>query len=788
MTYWNRRFSRWGHLVEPGVSLWQQGIERHELASRTVGVVPVSEGDKLTFVPVEGGQSCDLFIAHADGACGIEGLSEASDTAEPTTVDCTLYNDRLSDDALNTLKSVAPKVLGMATSVRVFQLFQNTDAEQRYHEFTVDRDGLIVTILPAPEMAIDGRNAPSVIELLVKRHKPLETLWKKLPDPLADPLQDIHIPHSSAVEYEVRAGEYIQIIDVSGRQCSDFQALTLRGLDKGRELEINHTTTRSLTGNAYPGPGLYSKFFNVDQEPMFEVIQDTVGRHDTFGLACFPRFYEEMGYPGHINCTDNMNNALSGYGARPRVGWEAVNFFFNSWAEHDSSLSFDEAWSRPGDYVLLRALTDCVCVSTSCPNDLDPANGWNPTDIHVRTYGEKELFSKSVAIRMTPDAKPKLTRHSAFHPRTEPLAREYVDVAGVWLPKSYRNHGAVAEYHACRQKVMMMDMSSLRKFEITGPDAEALLDLALTRNVKAMSTGQVVYSSMCYETGGMIDDGTLFRMNQDLFRWVCAEDYCGVWLRELAEKHNFKVWVKSSTDQLVNLAVQGPLSRDTLRKIIWTRDDETPFDQLKCFRFSVARLNEFSGVPIVVSRTGYTGELGYEVFCHAKDALTLWDAVAEAGEEFGITPMGFDALEMVRVEAGLVMGHLEFDDTTDPFEAGIGFTVPLKSKTADFVGRAALEKRKTDNRHCLVALELAGNESACHGDGVFDGRARIGVITSAVRSPLLDKNIALCRIEKSHSEAGTAVEVGKLDGHQKRLKATVVPTPVYDPERIRLRS
>ena len=780
--------SRWKHLVEPGISLWQQGIERHELHSRSICFINVPEGDKLDILEIEGGQKCDLFFFTDDKRQDLISLVEKSLKAPIETTFFESYSGLLDTMSLEKLKHFLESKSREILCAPSLKLFQDINQQGQHHSFSIANNGFCFAVAPEQEMSVDGHCAPASIEILLKRFNPRKNFWGRPPDPLADPLQDIHIPHSSAVKYEVRAGDYIQIIDLSGRQCSDFQALTLRGLDKGKELDIHHTTTRSMNGNAYPGPGLHSKFFNINQEPMFEVIRDTVGRHDTFGLACHARFYDEMGYPGHVNCTDNINKVLDDYEIAPRSGWEAVNFFFNSRAENDNSISFDEAWSRPGDYVLLRALTDNLCVTTSCPNDLDPANGWDPTDIQVRTYSKKNLFSRSVAVRMTPNSPPKLTQNSAFHPRTSALTKEFSDISGMWLPSSFRNHGAIEEYHACREKVIMMDMSSLRKFEITGPDAEELLDLALTRNVKKLSVGQVVYSSMCYETGGMIDDGTLFKIGQDLFRWVCAEDYCGVWLRELAEKNNYKVWVKSSFDQLSNLAVQGPLSRETLRKIIWTRDNETPFEELRPFRFSIGRLNEFGGIPIIVSRTGYTGELGYEIFCHPKDAVELWDTVNKAGEEFGIIPFGFDALEIIRVEAGLVMGHNEFDDTVDPFEAGIGFTVPLKSKTADFIGKEALVRRKEESRHTLVGLEIVGNEAANHGDHIFDGRAVVGVVTSATRSPLLNKNIALCRIEKSHAGIGTSVEIGKLDGYQKRIKANVAPSPFYDPDRSRLRA
>ena len=157
----------------------------------------------------------------------------------------------------------------------------------------------------------------------------------------------------------------------------------------------------------------------------------------------------------------------------------ALNFFYNTGVDAQNVLYFDEPWSRPGDYVLLRALTDMVCVSSACPDDIDPANGWNPTDIHVRTYSDKQSFSRAVAYRMTPDAEPKMTRETAFHPRISALTRNFVEYRGYWLPTAFNNDGPVDEYWACREKAAVMDLSPLRKFEVTGPDAEALLQYAL---------------------------------------------------------------------------------------------------------------------------------------------------------------------------------------------------------------------------------------------------------------------------------------------------------------------
>ena len=247
--------------------------------------------------------------------------------------------------------------------------------------------------------------------------------------------------------------------------------------------------------------------------------------------------------------------------------------------------------------------------------------------------------------------------------------------------------------------------------------------------------------------------------------------------------------MKSSTDQLHNLAVQGPAARSILREVVRIPPDQTPIAELEWFRFTVGQLDDGSSPPVLVSRTGFTGELGYEVWCHPQHGLLVWDAIRDAGEPWGLAPLGFDALDMLRIEAGLVVAGQEFDDQVDPFEAGIGFTVSLQGKAdVDFVGRSALLRRKTQRVRRLVGLELEGNEPAAPRDCVHVGRSQVGVITSGTRSPILRKNIALCRMIVDYSDLGTEVEVGKIDGHQKRIPATVVRFPFYDPDKKRVRS
>ena len=373
----------------------------------------------------------------------------------------------------------------------------------------------------------------------------------------------------------------------------------------------------------------------------------------------------------------------------------------------------DEPWSRPGDYVLLRALTDLVCVSSACPDDTSPANGWNPSDIHVRTYSGKETFQRTVAYRPTPDSEPRMTKQTGFHDRFDRFTDNFIEYNGFWLANCMATEGPIQEYHACREKAVVLDLSPLRKFEITGPDAEALCQYIFTRNMKTLPVGGVVYSAMCYEHGGMIDDGTVFRLGKDNFRWIGGSDYGGEWIREQAEKLGLKVLVRSSTDMQHNIAVQGPESRDILGKVIWSAPHQPDFDDLAWFRFTPARIKTHDGIPIVVSRTGYTGELGYEIFCHPKHAGAVFDAVWEAGEGHGLAPMGLEALDMVRIEAGLIFAGYDFSDQTDPYEAGIGFTVPLKSKPDDFIGRDALI-REDGAILRLILLAHVGNQRIPH--------------------------------------------------------------------------
>lgn len=646
---------------------------------------------------------------------------------------------------------------------------------------------LWMLIDPTSNLAIDPLFNGGMGGAITFEHVPYETNSRLLPEPLADVRDEFSVPRGSAKAYELRAGETVQIIDVEGQQCSDFTALRCDALDRGEERYIDSTVTRSMVRAAYPVPGLFDKFYDQDMQPLLTLKQDTVGRHDTFALACTARGYEERGFFGHLNCSDNISGELSSFGVKPKSAWPAVNFFFNSWIDHsDNQLRSDEAWSQPGDYVALEAMNDLVAVSTACPDDVDPINGWNPTDVHVRIYKKTSRITHAVAYRREPDAEPIMTEHSAFHERTSALTRDYRVAKDLWLPQSYEATRLNEEYDACRNAVTIQDMSSIRKFDLLGPDAEKLLQLALSRNIGKLSVNRGIYALMCDESGSVIDDGTLFRLTDDTFRWCCGSDDSGMQFKALAEEHQLNVWVKSLFGSMANLAIQGPLSRDLLSKLCFTQPTQAALDQLKWFGSTVARLHDRDGEAFQLTRSGYTGELGYEIFCHEKSALPIWDALMESGQVFCITPMGLNALDVIRIEAGLMAMGAEFGPDIDAFEAGLGFAIDLEKEA--FIGKSALARNANNPRRELKGLRFVGDEVPEQGEPVMVGRRQVGVITSACLSPALGCAIAMARIATEHSQNDLQIETGKLDSHAKRLIATVCDIPFVDPTRSRARA
>ncbi len=609
----------------------------------------------------------------------------------------------------------------------------------------------------------------------------------RLPEPLGPVRDEFTVTRATAAAYPVRAGEVVQIVDVEGQQCSDFLAFRSEGLANGIEETIDGTVTRTLSRSAYPTPGLYDKFYDSRMRPLLRVVQDTVGRHDTFALACTALGYEERGFPGHVNCSDNISGVLAAYGVAPRRAWPAINFFFNTWIDRtDNQLQSDEAWSAPGDFVALRAEEDLLCVSTACPDDTTPINGWNPTDVHVRIYSPDARILRAVAWREKEDAAPAMSEESAFHARTASLSRAFRPARDLWAPSSYTATGALGEYWACRRAATLQDMSGLRKFDVKGPDAESLLQTALTRDVGKLPVYRAFYCLMCDATGSVIDDGVLVRLAPQVFRWLCGSEESARSLAELADERNLRARIEGFRGALPNLALQGPKSRDVLARIVYTSDRVPALDELRWFGMTVGRLRNRTGAPFMLTRTGFTGELGYELFMDRADAVEVWDAVLEAGEEHGVVPMGSDAQEILRIEAGLASAGAEFAPGVDALEAGLGFCVDFDKP--EFRGREALRRNRQAQRNRLVGLRMRSEDVPRHGDRVYAGERPVGVVTSATRSPMLGHPIAMARVAVEHAEEGTVLAVGQLDRRMKSLDATVSTVPFVDPERKRPRA
>ena len=773
------------NIKEPGLNVLPLGVERYVVNGGGLTGVQIHPNDEIEIINDEGNQICEITVFNKDGKSQLEilNLKESKNSSEIKKI---LLNK--NETSLQALYQLKKRNLDIEKSKSAILFDKDAIAGETIKLKSKDKCYCIFSA-PGNAMQIYEQNPSTDLIILVKRsEKKQDKDFSLIPDPVYDPSSEIDIKRTTADSYQVKEGDYIQVITPTGRQCSDFVAFDTSKLEIGQENGLDWQTTRTFMGHTFPGPGLFSKFYDVDHEPLIEVVRDTVGIHDTFNLACTSKYYEDAGYFGHANCSDNLNESMEKFGVQKKRGWHAINLFFNTSAGGQNSVLSDESYARPGDYVIFRALKDLTCGTTACPSDIDSCNGWNPTDIFVRTYDKKKEFSKSFGFRMKTDSENKLTRNTGFYERTSKLTRNYVDARGFWLPNDYTKHGAINEYTACREKAVVIDLSSLRKFEIIGPDAEELMNYTLTRNVKKLSVGQIVYSAMCYENGMMFDDGTLLKLSETGFRWVCGDEYAGEWLKQQAKKKNYKVIIKNSTNQINNISLQGPNSRKILEKFIFTPPTQPTISELQWFRFTICRADDLKGIPLIVSRTGYTGELGYEIWCHPDHAPEVWDKVMEAGKDEGLIPAGFGALDLLRIEAGLILFGNEFDGQQDPFEAGIGFSVPLKTKTDEFIGKENLIKRKDNPQKKLVGLELIGKEKANHGDCVHIGRAQVGIVTSACLSPTLNKNIALCRIDVGHSEIGTDVEVGKIDGHQKRIPAKIVGFPHFDPQKTRVRS
>ena len=389
--------------------------------------------------------------------------------------------------------------------------------------------------------------------------------------------------------------------------------------------------------------------------------------------------------------------------------------------------------------------------------------------------------------------------HTPFHERTSALCtpQNWRRWAGYLVAGSYEL-SLDREYWAIRNAAALIDVSPLMKYLIKGKDAGRLLNRMVTRDIDKLQVGQVYYTGWCDEEGKMIDDGTVSRLDESTYRLTAADPSLR-WLSMNAVGQD--VEITEETDRMAALSLQGPNSRSVLNRCC-----DRPVDELKFFRLMG---NTLGGVPVTISRTGYTGDLGYEIWMDASDALPVWDALMAAGHDYGITPVGILAMDMARVEAGLFMIEVDYTAAThawieaqksSPYELGLGWTVNL-DKPGYFVGRPALEREKREGSAWkMVGLEVEWNGMerlfkelglppqipgmAARGSlPVLVGGVQVGYVSTSTWSPLLKKYIALAHLQKPYYEVDTNVRMEvTVEHHRQHALAKVVKLPFYEPE------
>lgn len=393
-----------------------------------------------------------------------------------------------------------------------------------------------------------------------------------------------------------------------------------------------------------------------------------------------------------------------------------------------------------------------------------------------------------------------MPRTTPFHDRTSSLMQSMA-----W--KEWSGYAAVCnfdahserEYFAIRCSAGLLDVTPLYKYEVTGPDAARFLARLWTRDITKLKPGRVAYGCMCDGEGKTLDDGTIACLGPEAYRVTCSEAWLGWFDRH---RRGYQVEVEDSTDRISALALQGPRSRDILKTVT-----DTDLDSLRFFGLATCRL---AGAKGWVTRTGYTGDLGYELWVANDDAITLYDALLEAGRPHNMEPIGLDALDVARIEAGFVLQGIDYVSArscltevrkSSPAEAGLGWTVNLDRE--GWIGREALiHERKTGPRWGFVGLELDWAEleelhaeydvpphlapMACRSAvPIYQASgAQVGQVTSSTWSPTLKRYLALGQVHAQHAALGTKLQVEyTVEFERRKVTATVVKRPFFDPPR-----
>lgn len=346
-----------------------------------------------------------------------------------------------------------------------------------------------------------------------------------------------------------------------------------------------------------------------------------------------------------------------------------------------------------------------------------------------------------------------------------------IDFGGWDLPVQFSS--IKEEHEAVRTKAGLFDVSHMGEIEVKGTDSLKYLQKMMTNDISKLKNSGAQYTAMCYENGGTVDDLLVYKIEDDHYLLVVnasniEKDFN--WLQDHAEGN---VELKNLSEDMAQLAIQGPLAEKVLQKLAGTNLSDIGF-------FKFQQDVDLKGKKALVSRTGYTGEDGFEVYCDAKDAAALWNEILEAGKEEGVLPCGLGARDTLRFEANLALYGQELSPDITPLEAGIGFAVKV-NKEADFIGKEVLKNQKENGvPRKLAGIEMIDRGIPRHGYPVYKGEELIGEVTTGTQSPTLKKNIGLVLIKKEHAELGTELEV-EIRG--KRLKARIEATPFYKREK-----
>ncbi|MBA3298417.1 MAG: aminomethyl transferase family protein [Acidobacteria bacterium] len=388
---------------------------------------------------------------------------------------------------------------------------------------------------------------------------------------------------------------------------------------------------------------------------------------------------------------------------------------------------------------------------------------------------------------------------TAVHKRTFALCESlnYREWSGYYAVSAYEGHHE-HEYSAIRNAAALIDVSPLYKYLITGRDAARFVDRLITRDVAKMTVGQVFYTPWCDEHGKVIDDGTVSRIGEQTFRWTAADPSLR-WFSQNAA--GMDVHIEDVSEEVAALALQGPTSARLLRTVA-----KADIDTLKYFRVTRGTIG---GVSVEISRTGYTGDLGYEIWMPAKDGLRVWDALMEGGGPFDVKPVGMLALDVARIEAGLLLVEVDFFSSKkamipsqmySPYEMNLGRLVSLTK--GRFIGQQALrDEQQRGHERQIVGLEVewtdveaiyeklglppsVGAAASRVAVPVYRNGRQVGRATSTTWSPVLKKMIALATVERPYYSEGTKLQIElTVEAVRHRVAATVVKTPFFDPKR-----